>query len=158
MHRVRSVPAVRKNFRRAGVLKKRFRTPTLVPTAPDAGLGSTTASPSIESSHAPASPACRERITKRETDAIDANASPRNPNDAIRSRSSAAAILLVACGATARGRSSRPIPTPSSVTRTSSTPPASSSTRTRVAPASRAFSSSSLTTLAGRSTTSPAAI
>jgi hypothetical protein len=36
--------------------------------------------------------------------------------------------------------------------------PASSSTRTAVAPASRAFSTSSLTTDDGRSTTSPAAI
>src|ERR1700722_18024649 len=37
-------------------------------------------------------------------------------------------------------------------------PPRSSSTLTRVAPASSEFSTSSLTTLAGRSTTSPAAI
>jgi len=39
-----------------------------------------------------------------------------------------------------------------------SVPPASTETATRVAPASRLFSISSLTTLAGRSTTSPAAM
>ena len=43
-------------------------------------------------------------------------------------------------------------------TRIRSFPPRSTATSMRVAPASSAFSSSSLTTLAGRSTTSPAAI
>src|SRR4029077_2958800 len=47
---------------------------------------------------------------------------------------------------------------PSSVTRTRVRPPCSISTCTRGASASSAFSTSSLTTLAGRSTTSPAAI
>src|SRR5580658_9583871 len=50
------------------------------------------------------------------------------------------------------------MPTPSSVTRIRASPPISISTRTRVAPASREFSTSSLTTLDGLSTTSPAAI
>src|SRR5438270_11525306 len=50
------------------------------------------------------------------------------------------------------------MPVPSSVTRTRLRPPAWISTVIRVAPASREFSTSSLTTLAGRSTTSPAAI
>jgi hypothetical protein len=50
------------------------------------------------------------------------------------------------------------MPWPSSVTRISSTPPPSSSISTRVAPASMAFSRTSLTTDAGRSITSPAAI
>ena len=47
---------------------------------------------------------------------------------------------------------------PLSAIRTRSLPPRSTVTSTRVAPASIAFSSSSFTTLAGRSTTSPAAI
>ena len=50
------------------------------------------------------------------------------------------------------------IPQPLSPTRTSSSPPCSTATSIRVAPASIAFSISSLTTLAGRSITSPAAI
>ena len=54
--------------------------------------------------------------------------------------------------------SSLPIPQPSSLTSISVFPPFSSSIRTRVAPASSAFSTSSFTTEAGRSTTSPAAI
>src|SRR5664279_1329447 len=54
--------------------------------------------------------------------------------------------------------SSRTIPQPSSVTWISFLPPASTVTRMRRAPASNAFSNNSLTTEAGRSTTSPAAI
>src|SRR6202030_4750368 len=50
------------------------------------------------------------------------------------------------------------MPSPSSVTRIRRRPPPSVSTSMRVAPASSAFSISSLTTLAGRSTTSPAAM
>src|SRR5260363_18849 len=50
------------------------------------------------------------------------------------------------------------MPQPSSVTAILLTPPASSITRSVRAPASSAFSTSSFTTDAGRSTTSPAAI
>ena len=50
------------------------------------------------------------------------------------------------------------MPQPSSVTRIRAMPPERISTVTAAAPASMAFSMSSLTTLAGRSTTSPAAI
>jgi len=50
------------------------------------------------------------------------------------------------------------MPQPSSVTWINPRPPASSATSIRVAPASIAFSTSSLTTDAGRSTTSPAAM
>ena len=52
----------------------------------------------------------------------------------------------------------RTMPWPLSAMRMSLRPPASTSMRMRVAPASREFSRSSLTTEAGRSTTSPAAI
>src|SRR6476619_2379926 len=50
------------------------------------------------------------------------------------------------------------MPAPSSATEMSEMPPPAISTSTRVAPASIAFSRSSLTALEGRSTTSPAAI
>src|SRR5581483_4317945 len=50
------------------------------------------------------------------------------------------------------------MPAPSSVTRMSRWPPPESTTSIRRAPASRAFSTSSFTTDAGRSTTSPAAM
>ena len=64
----------------------------------------------------------------------------------------------VAWRSTASARSARVMPAPSSVTRISRRPPPSVTTSMRVAPASSAFSTSSLTTLAGRSTTSPAAM
>src|SRR3954468_20975454 len=50
------------------------------------------------------------------------------------------------------------MPQPSSVTAISERPPSRTTTSMRVAPASRAFSTSSLTAAAGRSTTSPAAM
>src|SRR5262245_51265527 len=50
------------------------------------------------------------------------------------------------------------MPVPSSLTRMRRRPPPSVTTSMRVAPASSAFSTSSFTALAGRSTTSPAAI
>src|SRR5690606_621719 len=50
------------------------------------------------------------------------------------------------------------MPQPSSVTRISALPPLAIATSMRVAPASNAFSTSSLTAEAGRSTTSPAAM
>ena len=58
----------------------------------------------------------------------------------------------------ARVASSRLIPWPSSTTVMAAVPPAAISTEMDEAPASIAFSISSLTTLSGRSTTSPAAI
>jgi hypothetical protein len=64
----------------------------------------------------------------------------------------------VACRSTASGSSSAAMPQPSSSTSTSSRPPPPTATSTRVAPASSAFSTSSFTTDAGRSTTSPAAM
>src|SRR5712692_10074739 len=66
--------------------------------------------------------------------------------------------LLVAWRCRLSRASSRPIPEPSSRTRTRRQPPSCRSTSTRPAPASSAFSTSSLTAAAGRSTTSPAAI
>ena len=66
--------------------------------------------------------------------------------------------LLVAWRSRASLASSGDMPEPSSVTTIRAAPPPWTSTRTRRAPASTEFSTSSLTTEAGRSTTSPAAI
>src|SRR5262249_31785340 len=89
---------------------------------------------------------------------MEGSASPRKPKVVMPSRSSTQAILLVACREMAIGSSSAAIPHPSSRTRMSPVPPRSTSTSMRCAPASRLFSTSSLTTEAGRSITSPAAI
>ncbi len=91
-----------------------------------------------------------------ETAAILERASPLNPRLFTLNRSSADAILLVACLENAVGISSFAIPFPLSVTRINPIPPSRISTVTE--PASTAFSTSSFTTEAGRSTTSPAAI
>ncbi len=80
------------------------------------------------------------------------------PSVATDSRSSRSAILLVAWRETASGSCSGAMPLPLSRMRIRRTPPSSRSISTRLAPASIAFSTSSLTTDAGRSTTSPAAI
>jgi len=66
--------------------------------------------------------------------------------------------LEVACRLKANGNSAARMPRPSSCTAIRSRPAASISTEIRPAPASSAFSSSSLSTAAGRSITSPAAI
>ena len=93
-----------------------------------------------------------------ETAAILERASPRNPSEAMCSRSSTFSILLVAWRRNASGICSASIPAPLSVIRISFLPPSVISTVTAVAPASMAFSTSSLTTDEGLSTTSPAAI
>ena len=100
----------------------------------------------------------RVRKVNRLTEAILGNASPRNPNVRIPSKSEASRILLVAWRSSASSASSGPIPCPSSLTRIKERPPLSTLTSTFLAPASSAFSTSSFTTDAGRSTTSPAAI
>ena len=73
-------------------------------------------------------------------------------------RSFAEAILLVACGIKAVKISSSSMPEPSSGTDKKLMPPFLISTVMFFAPASIAFSMSSLTAEAGRETTSPAAI
>ena len=153
-----SVGAARKNARRAGTLAKSWCTSTVVPKAHPSGVTSPIWPP-LTSIDAPC-PAVgvRERSTTRATSLMDASASPRNPRVPMCSRSSATRNLLVAWVDTASGRSSGSMPLPSSTTRTRPIPPCSSDTSMRVGPESRAFSRSSLTTLAGRSTTSPAAI
>jgi hypothetical protein len=104
-----------------------------------------------------ASPACRVVMVRRATAPIEGKASPRKPSVRISSRSSSGSFE-VAWRSTASARSSRVMPAPSSLTWISLRPPPSVRTSMRVAPASSAFSTSSFTTLAGRSTTSPAAM
>ena len=89
---------------------------------------------------------------------MDGSASPRNPRDDMPERSSMEESLEVAKRSTDRTASSADMPHPSSETRMSASPASSNSTIILVAPASSEFSTSSLTTDAGRSTTSPAAI
>ena len=87
-----------------------------------------------------------------------ASASPRKPRVPMASRSYSLRILLVAWRRKAVSASPAAMPQPSSVTRIRVMPPCWTSTVTVAAAASMAFSMSSLTTDAGRSTTSPAAI
>src|SRR6266851_5330077 len=105
-----------------------------------------------------ASAASRDSSNKRDTAAMVGSASPRKPSVAMERRSSADLSLLVAWRSNASNASSWAMPWPSSMTRIIRLPPDSISIRMVIAPASRAFSSSSFTTEAGRSTTSPAAI
>ena len=103
-------------------------------------------------------PAVLVRRSMRLTEAMAANASPRKPMVPMAARSSAQRSLEVAWRRKAVRASSEDMPQPLSVTRRKVMPPSRISTVTLDAPASTAFSSSSLTTEAGRSTTSPAAI
>ena len=154
-----SVASVRRNLRRAGVLKKRSRTSTVVPTGWATGSGASKRSlPSPRTCQPLSASGVREASSSRLTEAMLGRASPRKPRLTTRSRSSRSAILLVACRDSARVSSSRGMPRPSSRTRISRRPPCSMSIARLRAPASRLFSSSSLRTEAGRSTTSPAAI
>ena len=98
------------------------------------------------------------RSTSRDTEAMAASASPRNPRVPMARRSSGRPELAGGVAADASSASSGDMPDPSSVTSMSRVPPPSMATRIERAPASSAFSPSSLTTEAGRSTTSPAAI
>ena len=147
-----------KNFRRAGVLKKRSRTSTLVPSSTGTVSRWVTSPPSPQRRRPAAAPRARLVTPKRETAQIAASASPRKPSVAIASRSASLASLEVAWRSSASGSSSAAIPTPSSATRSSAAPPSRRSTRMDRAAASTAFSTSSFTADAGRSTTSPAAI
>ena len=97
-------------------------------------------------------------IWQRAIEPSEARASPRKPREEMCTKSSGSRSLLVAWEAKAKPKSSGPIPWPLSVTRIKRAPPSSRSTVIWVAPASMAFSNNSLTTEAGRSTTSPAAI
>ena len=151
-----SARSVRMNLSRAGVAKNKSRNSTTVPAFRAAGFTSDIAPPESEI-WAPSNPAARDVIVKRPTAPSDGRASPRNPKLFMFKRS-VPSIFEVACRDKANGKSSADMPHPSSVTRINVLPPSAISTEMRRAPASIAFSTSSFTADAGRSTTSPAAI
>lgn len=136
----------------------RSRTSTVVPVGWAAGERSGGPPASTRTRVACSAPASRVVRVRAETEEIACSASPRKPKETTRPRSSAELILLVACRPTAVCASSGDIPEPSSRTRIREVPPPSISTSILEAPASKAFSMSSLTAEAGRSITSPAAI
>ena len=103
-------------------------------------------------------PSGRVSSSTRDTAEMAASASPRKPRVPMASRSYSVEILEVAWRRKAVAAWSAGMPQPSSVTRIRDIPPWAISTVTADAPASMAFSISSFTTLAGRSTTSPAAM
>ena len=151
----------RMNLRLAGVLKKRSRTSTVVPRARATSSTASILPPSTEMrvpTTASGGPSGQVSMRIRHTEAMAGMASPRKPMVAMVASPPASRSLEVACRSSESSASSRSMPEPSSATLTSVSPPSSSSTWTDLAPASRAFSSSSFTTDAGRSTTSPAAI
>ena len=157
--RENSVFSLLRKRRLAGTLKKRSFTSTVVPTGCEAGfMDASSALPSANTCQASFSSSVREVRVSLETDAAEASASPRKPMVVMAARSSAVLIFEVAWRTSASGSSSRGMPEPLSRTRMSFAPPWTMSTSILVAPASREFSTSSLTTDAGRSTTSPAAI
>ena len=98
------------------------------------------------------------QILTLEIATIDERASPLNPNVEIDLKSSASLILLVACLSVHNKQSSLIMPDPLSVTLINFLPPLWIFILIFVVLASSAFSTSSFTTDAGRSTTSPAAI
>ena len=145
-----------RNFNLAGVFSNSPSTSHVVPRALPHGVISVIA-PNFALSLYESSP-LQEVICMVLTAAIDAKASPLNPREEILSRSFAEHIFEVACGSMQRVRSSLLIPAPSSDILMEVMPPFSMEISIFLAPASIQFSTSSLTTLAGRSTTSPAAI
>src|SRR5437879_6500744 len=131
---------------------------TVVPAGNPAGLTPMSFPPANSMRVPSASASSRVSSSNRDTAAMVGKASPRNPSVPIESRSSADLSLLVAWRSKASSASSCDMPWPSSITRIMRLPPTSTSTPMVFASASMAFSNSSFTTDAGRSTTSPAAI
>ena len=152
-----SVRGVFRNLSRAGVAKNRSRTSMRVPLGCAAGSDPLIAPPSTDRIQASSDPLARLVRESLATAPIAGSASPRKPRLSIASRSSSGSFD-VAWRSTARVRSSALMPWPSSDTTISVWPPSRITASMRVAPASMAFSTSSLTTEAGRSTTSPAAM
>ena len=111
-----SVAGLLRNLARAGVLKKRSRTSTAVPTGPSAGPASPTTPPSPTIRKPRAAAAGRDSSDSRETAKIAGSASPRNPRVPIAVRSASVRSFEVACRSRARRQSSGVIPRPSSVT------------------------------------------
>ena len=130
----------------------------LVPSGAPAGRISCI-SPASRLMYVPSAAPCSQVVSSMcETLEMAARASPRKPSVPMDSRPRSSCSLLVAWRKNATPASSALIPQPSSVMRMSSAPPPENSTVIFRAPASMAFSKSSLTADAGRSTTSPAAM
>ena len=121
-----SVFSVRRNLRRAGVLKNKSFTSMVVPSGCAVGLTCTAISrPSANACHAASCCFGFELKVKRETELIDANASPRKPSEQMFSRSSSDLSLLVAWRDKANVSSSLLMPEPLSRIRISLCPPRS---------------------------------
>ena len=91
-----SVASLRTNLRRAGTLKNRSRTSTVVPGGWAAGRTSACSPPSQRISAPACAPATREAMRSRATEPIEGSASPRKPRVVTASSSSSEVILLVA--------------------------------------------------------------
>ena len=143
---------------RAGTLKKRFSTRKLHPCWQTVASCDMTLLPSMRSCVPTLSSAMRVFSVTCATDAIDGRASPRNPMVCSEKRSSALRIFDVAWRSKARRASVTDMPIPLSMTCIDAFPASVTSTCILSAPASTAFSTSSLMTDAGRCITSPAAI
>ena len=153
-----SVAADLRNFLRAGVLKNRSLISTTVPCVmPFMDFSRTSPASSVRDQPVD-DPCFREAIVDLLTDMMLGRASPRKPKVRMEKRSSGRPILLVAWRRIASSSSTSVMPLPLSAMRIRSRPLPPISTSMFVAPASMAFSKSSLTTDAGRSMTSPAAI
>ena len=146
-----------RNFNRAGVAENNSRTSTRVPVLRAAGLSARLSPRSTVISKASGAVAKRDCTQRCAIEPMEGSASPRKPSERISNKSSSESFD-VAWRSTHRLRSAGDIPQPSSVTRISDNPPATVTTSISHAPASSAFSTSSLITLAGRSITSPAAM
>ena len=130
----------------------------VVPSGQPASSCSTTRPPSRVRAQPRGASAVLVSRSMRLTAEMAAKASPRKPRVPMASRSYSVEILEVAWRRKAVAASRAGMPQPLSVTRMRVMPPCSISTVTAPAPASMAFSTSSFTTEAGRSTTSPAAM
>ena len=109
---INSALSPRKNFNLAGVFANKFLTRIRVPFSHSEGF----ISPVLQSICQPfLSVPLLVSIVISDTDAIDGNASPRNPIKLIFSKSSSG-NLDVACRVIARAKSSRDIPDPLSIT------------------------------------------
>lgn len=156
-HAAYSERGVRRNLRRAGTLPNRSSTRMRVPGGKAAGPSSVTTPWSVTRFQPSSAPRGRLSMVRRATEPIEGSASPRKPSVETISICSSGSFE-VAWRSSARAISSGRMPQPSSVTSMRSKPPEAMRTVICVAPASTAFSTSSLSAEAGRSTTSPAAM
>ena len=153
-----SVLSVRIKFKRAGVFKNKSRISIFVPARGAAGRTVVAPPPSTRTSMPSSLPLKHVCMRKRDTEAIEGNASPRKPCDAMQCKSSDVSILLVAWRCSANSASAADMPQPLSSISMRFLPAPAIRTIILLAPASILFSINSFTADAGRSTTSPAAI